>query len=322
MSHSEDDRLAVRQWLEALEFPPEVAAQLAKKDPAVSWSLLVGLFFIALLGAGFIGAAFTIWPWGEGLTAAVAQRATDQLGGLAYDINFGLSLVLGFFVIVSAANSICYLITLKLPAALFSRLYLQVTADNAAYSFLRRLIRMINRRTPFATVEQYLRDTWRAYGLWWGKWSGVLALAIVGFFLIDISNNRVWTSEGVSSTRFIPGLGRNFRPYSDVERVELACNHTEKRDGVYYEIYFGSGGSARAGSRLQKRDGTWLDALEAIDHSVRQTDAVFERWSHLDRNPVHPRCLRAHFAELNQTDRGRLSRILRLGAFEGDPVID
>jgi len=138
----------------------------------------------------------------------------------------------------------------------------------------------------------------------------LLIVPAIGFTAIETDHFWVAGPFGVVEHRMFPPFSPQRHDLKDAKKIVTGCNNTDKEDRLIYDLYFASGDSfGLADAQPAKKGNT--RPIEAIDAELPR-DVVHERWSHLDRNPVHPACL-THWAELIGSDGPRrLVSLLRL----------
>jgi hypothetical protein len=137
----------------------------------------------------------------------------------------------------------------------------------------------------------------------------LLAPAIV-FTVVETDNFWVAGPFGVVEHRMFPPFSHQRYDLKDAKKVVTGCNNTDKSDRLIYDVYFASGAGFGLADAKPAKDGN-IRPIEAIDAGLPR-DVVHERWSHLDRNPVHPACL-THWAGMIGPDGPRrLVSLLRL----------
>ena len=84
-------------------------------------------------------------------------------------------------------------------------------------------------------------------------------------------------------------------------------------DTIIYEIEFADGHKERIGDATPLH-GSWVDAAEVIDQRLQAAGARFERWTWLDRDPLHPECLAALQRRFSPEEYQRVRALLRVDA--------
>jgi hypothetical protein len=99
---------------------------------------------------------------------------------------------------------------------------------------------------------------------------------------------------------------------SEARALITGCNHTDKSHRLIYEIHLASGESFDLGGTKTFR-GNKISAVEEINATI-DPSIEHRRWSHLDRDPVHPACLTAWAQQFDGDGEGRQTKLLRLSA--------
>jgi hypothetical protein len=143
--------------------------------------------------------------------------------------------------------------------------------------------------------------------------------AIAAFLLIvpaiaftALETNSFWVAgpSSVDEHRMFPPFSSQHHDLKDVKKVVAGCNNTDKSDRLIYDIYFASGDSFGLADAQPAKSGD-THPIEVIDAGLAR-DIVHERWSHLNRNPVHPACLNHWAAVMGPDGARRLVSLLRL----------
>ena len=107
-----------------------------------------------------------------------------------------------------------------------------------------------------------------------------------------------------------PPFSNQRHELQDVKKIVTGCNNTDKANRVIYDIHFASGDTFSLGYAEPAKSGD-ARPIEAIDTALPR-DIAHQRWSHLNRNPVHPACLRHWAALMGPDGLRRLASLLRL----------
>ena len=130
------------------------------------------------------------------------------------------------------------------------------------------------------------------------------------------------TQDRASQAQGAPGLPRPSvvsRPWATVVSVELGCSHCaggrptkHDRNRIVYVIPFPDGTVVHLCDPAPLQ-GSWLDAAQTMDQSLRGSGAEFSRWNGLGQDPLHRSCLRWFQDRYTVQDYARLQRLLRIG---------
>ena len=273
--------------------------------------------FFAMVGGFVLGALF-IWQPLELLSLATAIIAAYEAGAWSYIVNFGLSILLLLFIWIFTSGILPGIVTRLTPMPWKGALYLGALSDKSGGWWYARLTRqVIEKLEPQAEASRII-DTWAL------KYCSALSkfvipmLLLSGFLLVrDVGAHSLYGPDGYTSSPFLPWANIQTIPWSEAVKVELGCNNTDDGADIVYEVTFSNGKSTRVenGSPLQT---SWLETLERVDAEISKSDVQFERWSWLNRNPLHPKCVRSFYSRLGEEDADRLMALLRVGQFESD----
>ena len=108
----------------------------------------------------------------------------------------------------------------------------------------------------------------------------------------------------------LPPLSSRRHDLKAATALTTGCNRTDKSNRLIYDVHLASGetfnlGDAKATGRSR------VAAIEKID-AVIDRGVEHRRWSHLDRDPVHPACLGYWASQFDRDGLQRLTRLLRL----------
>jgi len=278
--------------LQSVGVPAHIIDGLLKKDLALWIEHVQYAVFLGLMVAGFAVGGWLIWPALEQLTEANARQHAETAGALLYSYNFGLSLVLAIFAWIFVVGLAATLLTngsARMRASAFVVAALQSRGSGLVRWSMRRQLQPLEQETD---PDAYVREA-AARGLM-SLALATLALATLSVAAVkrDVQAHRVYTAEGYIHSPFFPWASRDLRRWEDATRVELGCNYIASEDAsdVIYNVHFPDGAEAFPAS-ARALSGHWVDQLQEIDAALRRSDAQFERWRWLNRDPIHPRCL-------------------------------
>jgi hypothetical protein len=143
-----------------------------------------------------------------------------------------------------------------------------------------------------------------------------VVLLVPAIALTALETNSFWVAgpTGVVEHRMLRPFFSQSHDLKGVVKVVTGCNNTDKSDRLIYDIYFASGDSFGLADAEPAKGGD-ARPVEAIDARLA-SEVAHQRWSHLNRNPVHPACLRHWAARLGEDGPRRLAKLLRLSADE------
>ena len=284
----------------------EHANNLVYVQEIAGWSSLVIMF------TGFIIGGLWLWPTSEAISVANAMERASMISGLLVQTNFGLGMICFLFAWIVLACIIAVLCLGAVPERFRSAYFLGLIDDKNLRPFNRKAMdRVLASDHIFKRTEDLLKAWRTAYvSLTW-KYAVPLLLIGVPLYIADLTAHRIVSEEGVDISSVIPFKDDQFYAWADVQRVELGCNHAKNGSSLIYEVSFSNGKSLRIGDSIPAGNVSWLESMERIDKAVSSTDAKYERWTWLSRDPLHPRCLSDYFDQLGHENRDRIKRLLR-----------
>ncbi|MBX3431609.1 MAG: hypothetical protein KF779_18640 [Hyphomonadaceae bacterium] len=309
MSETEGPTTALRES----GAPQQVIDYVLAQRPTASFALIYTILFLAVMLSGCgVGALF--WePLGD-LTVRNAVDHARAENALLFEANFGFSLVIAIFGWIFASGSIANLILLRTPRLRAS--YLIFNATHSRRWFERTLLKRSLRRVAELSDPKAYVDAWISQGNRMMLIAGVVGLSIAGLALVrDVNTHTVYTATHYIRAPFFPWGASEPRPWRDAARVELGCNHVEGRnasDSIIYRVDFGDGDKVSLESGMPLPGGDWLRSARTIDAELRAGDAKFERWSWMNRDPLHEACLNVMRRNFG-ADYPQIERLLRIG---------
>ena len=165
-----------------------------------------------------------------------------------------------------------------------------------------------------ATVDDFLRGMAGHQARRWGIAAIVLLLPAV--LLTVLETNSFWVAgpSGIVEHRLFPPFSSHRYELSAARALTTGCNHTDKNNRLIYQIRFAADEQYNLGDTKSIR-GSKLKAIEEIDAKVDRS-IEHRRWSHLNRDPVHPTCLAVRTGQFDGDGQRRLAKLLRLTADE------
>src|SRR5262245_7899996 len=186
----------------------------------------------------------------------------------------------------------------------------------APQAFLRRVVRWIvggSVRTAAgraATVDGFLH----AMAVDQARRSGVVALVLLtpAAILTALETNSFWVAgpSAIVEHRMLPPFSSRRHELKEATALTTGCNHTDKSNRLIYDVHLASGESFKLGD-AKAASGSRIGAIETIDARIDR-GVEHRRWSHLDRDPVHPACLGYWASQFDRDGLQRLTRWLRL----------
>ena len=268
------------------------------------------MFMFYMVG-GFAVGGWYLWPWLENQNNINAQQKAAEVGGLMYDVNFGIGLLIGLFVWIFTSSLLSILTIRLLPMPIKGALSLSMLADTKVPTNNDVIAAQIIAENPRIETAGEFLNTWANSSIFKHLkflLPAILLTAVVTYR--EIQTFSVYGVEGVTRSAFF--AGEKFRPWSEVKTVELGCNQTDDGGSFIYEVQFEDGKSLRIAEKTPVNKTHWLDNLEKIDAEISSGAAEFKRWKWLKRDPLHPKCLRGYYGELNDEDIKRFKKLLHV----------
>jgi hypothetical protein len=310
MSQENDDRA---EALQQSGVPAHVISYVLAQQPVPWFGIAYTTVFLAVMVGGFfVGSLF--WAPLEDLTVRNALEHARAEGALLYHANFGLSLVLalfGWIFAVGFIGNLIFLRTARLRAA-----YLMFSVTHSRRAFERAMVASSLRQIGEVHDPEAFIATWIKLGNRWTMIAAVAGLALAGVALArDVQAHTLYTQSSYIRAPFFPWGRSEPRLWRDAVKIELGCNHVEGRnayDKIIYSVHFADGAKVDVGNGWALPGGDWLQNAELIDAELRASEATFERWSWMNREPLHPACLAVMRGSFG-ADYPRIERLLRIG---------
>ena len=272
------------------------------------------LFMVVMVGGFGIGAL--IWAHCERKIQQNAIETSQAINGFAYEVNFGIGLLVGLFVWIFMTGLIVSLIIRVTPMPTKGALFLS-GYENLSKKAPKKLLEEVQTsginkpRTAAELLNQYLDKSLRksAIGL------APFVILVIGVTYAELSWYSVMSHTGLHKTSFISEK-MSVKTWADAERVQLGCNQTDDGGNLIYEVIWPDGYDKRLPTDTHFNGTDWLTNLERVDAEIMKGGAEFVRWEWLNRNPLHPRCLRGFYSEGGADRKARIDRLLRIGELD------
>jgi hypothetical protein len=301
-------------WLEKLGVPAAFrnAVINAPNDrTTAAGGIVVAIAMLAVV-IGVVVAAFM------GLDAFVRARAVAlaaQIGASLVHVDVGagpLLLLFGLIMLMGWASSVRagrHRLNgfLSAAAGMFNTPPPQVAIR---WVMQRLLTGSVRRAAGAATVDDFLRGVAAHQARGWGITAVLLLTPAVVLTALDTDHFWVAGPAGIVEHRMFPPFSSHTHDPSTATTLTTGCNHTDDDERLIYDIGFATGDDFDLGS-TEAVSGSKLAAIEAIDAPLG-TGVARERWSHLERDPLHPTCLRYWATQYDSDGRRRLTRLMRL----------
>lgn len=315
----EDDEPELPDALKGLEgLPREVINEIIRSTRLSFFSFLGNWLFMIVMLSDFVFGYIGIWLPLETLANSHAETFASTVDGFAATTNIGLGLVIGLFTWIVFSNVIVALVIRMAPMPVKAALYYSGRSEieQDVPKFMKRWSEPDNFDRPVnasnainSKLSPYIRKT---------------TFLTLPFFLLaaiicerEARSFEIFAASGFYSARIL-SAGVEHLPWSTASSVELGCNNVEGHGSLIYNIGFQDGTDVYLPDETSLNGQSWFENLEAVDQTLRSTDAAFKRWTWMKRDPLHPTCLRGFYAELGPENKPRLDRLLRIGEFKTD----
>jgi hypothetical protein len=318
MGKQDDGPERIRAGLLGVGVPPHVVEHVlaGRLERGLYW-LPVIVMFLTMIG-GFVLGLFFVWRPLAALTEANAREHALRIGGLLYSTNFGVSMLIALLGWILVSGMVAAAITRASRGLLYSAFAFSILDPRSAIT-MRWIVKAMGGESD---PERYVRRLvvgWASLLVWP---TIVLAALFVVAAYRDVQAHSVFTAEGYVRAPFLPWAAREPVPWASAVEVQLGCNHVTRRrrgggpdDHVVYKVTFVDGTLVRLDDDdlIAPISGSWLDQIEILDATLQRAGAQVRRWSWLDRDALHPACLRAYERTHTDTDYQRIVRLLRVG---------
>jgi hypothetical protein len=180
---------------------------------------------------------------------------------------------------------------------------------------MQRLLRgAVRRAAGAATVDDFLRDVSGRMARRWAIATIVLLPPAVVLTVLETDSFWVAGAAGIVEHRMFPPFASSRHDLSEAATLTTGCNHSDGDENLIYDIGLSSGLEFNLGSGNTKAvEGSKIAAIEAIDARIGSM-IEHRRWSHLDRDPLHPACLEHWARQFDSDGQRRLGRLLHITA--------
>lgn len=273
--------------------------------------------YLLIMVIGFAVGAY-IWAKLEKVTISNAQEFAGTVTAIWIDTNFGFSLVLALFVWIFAATLVLSLIIRLIPMPAKASLFFGASKElgKVVADFTRQWSEENSVSKPQDTgdaINRSLDAYIRRNLLRLSPFIGIIILLCWS----ETRSFEVITENGLyDSSMFSRNVA--FKPWSEAKEVSLGCNQTDDGGSLIYRVEFNDGTKIRLPESSSLNGRHWLVNLEHIDKALSTQGAVFKRWSWLERDALHPKCLRGFYAEVGPDNKYRIDDLLRIGFFPED----
>lgn len=275
-----------------------------------AWLIMVGGFAVGWLW---------LWPFGEHINHQFAERKAAEIDAVLLDLNFGWGLVVCMVAWITLSATLAGLICRLLPAPYKTTFFLGLIDDSNLRHFSQKALTRALEGTPNYHSASDLANAWsEKFMPETSKYAVPLMLIGAILFLSDINRYGAYTADAYHRSSWLPWANGAVIGWSEAERVQIGCNQTDDGSSLVYKVWFQNGETIRIEDSIPSRHYSWLDGIETVDRAISNNGAEFQRWSWLNRNPLHPRCIREYYTHLEDDEHDRFRQILRIGQFSQD----
>jgi len=269
--------------------------------------------YLIILCSGFVFGGFWLWPYFEGLNKQNALTKAVELNGLMYDTNYGFSFLVGVLVWIIFSVMFTLLLVRLTPMPIKGSLIFGTQTYSNAYKISKQVDSIMETdhrpRSTSAMLNKLIDYEIKSLNLL----TITLPLTLLSIFLLfhETKTFSVYTEDGYFRAGF---LSEKFKPWSELDVVELGCNQTDSGGSFVYKVHF-SRQSVRVEDGTPILDDDWITTMEKLDSHIEAAGVPFKRWKWLKRDPLAPKCLRGFYGELGPEGKNRLDKLLRLHEF-------
>src|SRR5262245_53732513 len=309
------ERQARAEWLATLGVPGSFRHAIIDA-PNNLWTARGGTVLGLLMVAVTIGAMMATFLWLQGHVQARAAALAAQSGATLTHVNVGMGPLILLFGLLALMGSIGSALAAHLrvngflssAAAMLNSPPTQGIKRRITQWILSGSVRWAGSRST--SVDDFLRAMAGHQARKWGIAALVLLLPAVVVTALETNSFWVVGPTGVVEHRMFPPFSSRRYDFSEAKMLTTGCNHTDKNNRLIYRLHLSSGEHFDLGDADPFR-GNKIGAVEDIDAKV-DPKIAHRRWSHLDRDPVHPACLTAWARQFDRDGQRRLAKLLRL----------
>ncbi len=298
MSNDEFESEAFELW----NLPDNVCRELSE-----SWDIrwlrwLSGWLPLIIMSLGLLFGWKIIWPFFEELNFNLVQKVGLEKNATFYVQNIGFGLVALLFAWLTFIPSVMVFLIRITPKPYKGSVFFGVLSDANMRPFnSSALQKSLNEcQTPMNSGE-FIRFWANDFFKRTFKYSGPLIL--IGFLMTayEIRTYEVYSAEGIHHLRWPWNSHQNFQ-WTDVETIDVGCNQVGEASELIYRVKFNDGAKFSLENLSVFGQSDWLLKFEKIDTKIRESNAYFQRWKWLRRDPLHPKCVE-YFKNLEDGDR-------------------
>ena len=311
------------EWLGSLGVPErfhDAIIDAPNSKLSGGWGAVLGL---AMLAAA-VGVMVPAFMWLDGHVQSRAVAVATQNGATLTHVNVGIGPLLLFFGLLTLMGWVGGVLSARYRVNGFLSSAAEMLNSSPSPGLTRRAMHWIlggsvhRAGSRSTTVDEFLRAMAGDQARRWGMAAIVLLLPAVPLMALETNSFWVAGPSGIVVHSMLPPFSSRRYDLSDARVLTTGCNRTDKSNHLIYDVRLSSGERFDlAGTRSLK--GSKIGAIEEIDAKI-DPKIEHKRWSHLNRDPVHPTCLYHWAGQFDRDGQRRLAKLLRLTADEATGI--
>lgn len=297
--------------LTAAGVAPEVAADVSSAWKLRSQRWLVGIS----LSAPFYGAL--LWMLLSGFNQLEAFEERNALAfalkydGLLFEAVTGPSALVGVFAFLITFAWLAWSLPIILGEPFKSISALCILNDfEQSRLATKRFKSVVAGQTPNESAAEFLSRLAHIYSNSYRSWAVPLLALTVCLCILEMRVFTLVKSEGMLLNPWAFWKGPQSYDFSEIDHVELGCNHTKDGGYVEYKVKFQDGAQFNL-AQFHPVSGSWIETIRPIDQQITAASVPFLRSKFWDRDPMHPKCLEVQGKLLAPNNQAALLDLLR-----------